>query len=212
MGKVKKNVKPLKTIKLKGSKSKISGKATAIKSSKSNGTGKKIKSSSSSVTSASASGRVKPAVEKKPKAELAGPVVKPITAELLAIRSRLTSMLSDLRKDIDHEVRGAGERDLAHINDTSDMASDSAEGDLSLRIAESETAEAGEIERAIDKIDNGTYGSCESCYKPIGVDRLQFLPYSILCIKCQELAEIRKRDDGDELDDLAEGAEHDDNA
>ena len=134
---------------------------------------------------------------------------KPLTAELLGIRSRLTTMLTDIRKDIDHEVRGASERDLAHINDTSDMASDSAEGDLSLRIAESETAEASEIERAIEKVDNGTYGICEVCNKAIGVDRLQFLPYVTMCIKCQELAEIRKRETGDELDDLAEGTEAD---
>lgn len=137
---------------------------------------------------------------------------KPLTAEMLSIRSRLTSMLTDIRKDIDHEVRGASERDLAHINDTSDMASDSAEGDLALRIAESETAEAGEIERAIEKIDNGTYGVCEICNKSIGADRLQFLPYVTMCIKCQGLAEIRKREAGEELDDLAEGSESDNDA
>jgi DnaK suppressor protein len=132
-----------------------------------------------------------------------------LTKEMQEIRSRLQTMLTDMRRDIDHEVRGASERDLAHINDTSDMASDSAEGDLALRIAESETAEAGEIERAIEKIDSGTYGICEICNQPIGADRLKFLPYVTLCIKCQALAEIRRREDGDELDDLAEGAEAD---
>jgi DnaK suppressor protein len=143
----------------------------------------------------------------KPAKEIAAvktppPKPKPLTAELIAIRGRLMTMLSEVRKDIDQEVRGASERDLAHINDTSDMASDAAEGDLSLRIAESETAEAGEIERAIEKIDNGTYGVCETCNKAIGADRMQFLPYVTLCIKCQELAEIRKRETGDDLDDL----------
>ncbi len=135
-----------------------------------------------------------------------------ISKEMLEIRSRLQTMLGEMRRDIDHEVRGASERDLAHINDTSDMASDAAEGDLALRIAESETVEAEEIERAIEKIDNGTYGICEMCNKPIGADRLKFLPYVTLCIKCQELSEIRRREDGDELDDLAEGAETDNDA
>ncbi|HYG75822.1 MAG TPA: TraR/DksA family transcriptional regulator [Planctomycetota bacterium] len=137
------------------------------------------------------------------------PPPKPPTAEMLQIRSRLMTMLAQVRNDIDHEVRGASERDLAHINDTSDMASDAAEGDLALRIAESETAEAGEIERAIEKIDNGTYGTCEMCNKAINAERLQFLPYVTMCIKCQELAEIRKRESGDELDDLAEGSDSD---
>ncbi len=150
-----------------------------------------------------------PAKPAKAKATRSEPVK--LTAEMSAIRLRLIQMLSDLRKDIDHEVRGASERDLAHINDTSDMASDSAEGDLALRIAESETVEAGEIERAIEKIDNGTYGSCEVCNKNIGAERLQFLPFATNCIACQALAEIRKREEGDELDDLAEGSDDSEN-
>ncbi|MCW8132607.1 MAG: TraR/DksA family transcriptional regulator [Planctomycetota bacterium] len=109
-----------------------------------------------------------------------------------------------------NEVRGASERDLAHILDTSDIASDSAEGDLALRIAESEGAEAEEIEKAIEKIDSGTYGYCEVCNRTIGSERLKFLPFATLCIKCQELAEIRRKEDGDELDDLAEGDESSD--
>ncbi len=135
-----------------------------------------------------------------------------LTKEQLEIRARLQTMLSEMRRDIDHEVRGASERDLNHLNDTSDMATDAAEGDLALRIAESETVEAEEIERAIDKIDNGTYGVCEMCTKPIGSDRIKFLPYVTLCIKCQELSEIRRRESGEELDDLAEGAETDNDA
>ncbi len=136
---------------------------------------------------------------------------KNLSADMLQIRGRLVQMLSDMRKDIEHEVRGASDRDAAHINDTSDMATDAAEGDLALRIAESETVEASEIERAIEKVDNGTYGVCEVCNKAIGSDRLLFLPYVTMCIKCQELAEIRKREDGDELDDLAEGTDDSDN-
>lgn len=147
----------------------------------------------------------------KPKKAVKPVATKRLSVEMQQIRSRLLSMLTDIRKDIDHEVRGASERDLAHINDTSDMASDAAEGDLSLRIAESETVEAGEIERAIEKLDTGTYGICEMCNTQIGSDRLHFLPYVTMCIKCQALAEIRKRDDGDELDDLAEGIEDTEN-
>ena len=126
---------------------------------------------------------------------------------MLRLRARLLQMLAELRKDIDYEVRGASDRDLAHINDTSDMASDAADGDLALRIAESETVEAGEVERAIEKVDTGTYGKCDVCNKTIGADRLQFLPFATLCIACQELAEIRKREDEDEFGDLDEGAE-----
>ncbi|MBI3828719.1 MAG: TraR/DksA family transcriptional regulator [Planctomycetes bacterium] len=152
--------------------------------------------------------KVRKVVREKPEVEAAPPPKpKPPTKELLEVRERLIAMLADVRNGIKNEVKGASERDLAHINDSSDIASDAAEGDLSLRIAESEGAEAEEIEKAIEKIDNGTYGSCETCNKTIGAERLRFLPFATLCIKCQELAEIRRKEDGDELDDLASGDE-----
>jgi len=161
--------------------------------------------------------RVKPAVAeksntlKKESKVLKNMPPKPLTAELVKVREKLQQMLSEIRKDIDNEVHSASDRDLAHINDTSDMASDAAEGDTTLRIAEGQTLEAGEIERAIEKVDNGTYGICEMCNKAINVERLEFLPSATHCIKCQELAEIRKREEGDELDDLAEGSDDSDN-
>jgi DnaK suppressor protein len=134
-------------------------------------------------------------------------VPKDLTPELKAIRARLVGMLDQTRQDIEHEVRGAGERDPAHIIEISDMATDALEGDLALRIAESETAEAGEIQRAIEKIDEGNYETCDVCEKPIGQERHEFLPYVTMCINCQELAEIRKRKEGDQVEDLSEGTE-----
>jgi DnaK suppressor protein len=171
--------------------------------------GKEIKKGSQA-SSAKLSKVAKPVKnEIKKKISIAITPPKHLSAEMLRVRARLIQMLSDMRKDIDHEVRGASERDLAHINDTSDMASDAADGDLALRIAESETFEASEIERAIEKIDTGTYGRCEVCNKVIGGDRLQFLPFATLCIECQKLAEIRKRSEAEELGDLDEGSAED---
>ena len=144
-----------------------------------------------------------------PPVHIPRPAPVKLSREMQEVRSRLQKMLGDMRRNIDHEVRGASDRDMAHINDTSDMASDAADGDLALRIAESETVEASEIERALEKIETGTYGTCEMCNHPIAATRLEYLPYVTLCIKCQALAEIRRREDGDELDDLAEGAEQD---
>ena len=133
---------------------------------------------------------------------------KKLSSDMLRLRNNLMQMFSELRNDIDHEVRGAGERDLTHVNDALDLASDTADGDLSLRLAESESTEAGEIKRAIEKIDNGTYGFCETCNKSIGVERLKFRTFATLCIKCQELSEIRKRAKEDEIDEDTENLEN----
>lgn len=43
---------------------------------------------------------------------------------------------------------------------------------------------ATEIDRAVEKIDDGTYGTCDSCGCPIAVGRLKVAPASSLCIDC----------------------------
>ena len=124
--------------------------------------------------------------------------------DLKEIREKLIGVLEDLQNEIKQEVNSASERDLAQLMDTSDIASDAAEGELSIRIAESEGVEAAEVQKAIDKIDTGTYGLCERCQKPIGTERIKFKPFASMCIKCQEIVEIRRRENGDEeLDEFA---------
>lgn len=131
--------------------------------------------------------------------------------ELEEIRTQLLSVLGQLRNDIEQEVKGAGQRDLAHIKEDSDIASDAAEGDLALRLAESEGVEAGEVERAIEKIDEGSYGYCDVTGKPINKERLKFLPWAIRSVEAQERYELRKKlgedEDMDDLDVEESGSE-----
>ena len=44
------------------------------------------------------------------------------------------------------------------------------------------------IDKALAKIEDGTYGTCERCGKPIGAERLEALPYAELCIDCKRLS------------------------
>ncbi len=46
-------------------------------------------------------------------------------------------------------------------------------------------------ERALSRIDDGTYGQCESCGNPIGKARLQAFPRATLCVSCKQQAERR---------------------
>lgn len=43
---------------------------------------------------------------------------------------------------------------------------------------------AGKVDRALEKIGDGTYGVCDSCGRPIAPGRLQAVPESVLCIEC----------------------------
>src|SRR3954452_12167481 len=42
--------------------------------------------------------------------------------------------------------------------------------------------------RALEKLDQGTYGTCDSCSRPIAPARLEFSPESVLCIECARSA------------------------
>jgi len=42
-----------------------------------------------------------------------------------------------------------------------------------------------EIEHALDKMDNGTYGLCDCCGSRISLDRLKALPHTIYCVRCK---------------------------
>ena len=44
-----------------------------------------------------------------------------------------------------------------------------------------------DVERARAKIADGTYGICERCGKPIGEERLDAMPWALLCIDCKRL-------------------------
>ena len=45
------------------------------------------------------------------------------------------------------------------------------------------------IDEALKRIDEGTFGTCRTCGKPIGEDRLEALPYSTQCIDCKRREE-----------------------
>jgi RNA polymerase-binding transcription factor DksA len=45
-----------------------------------------------------------------------------------------------------------------------------------------------EIEEAFARIENGTYGTCLGCAKPVPAERLEILPYTRFCVACQRRA------------------------
>ena len=71
-----------------------------------------------------------------------------------------------------------------------DMASDDYERDFSLGRATDEQKLIYSIDEALKRIEDGSYGSCLQCGKPISKRRLKALPHTELCIDCQ------KKDEG----------------
>jgi DnaK suppressor protein len=72
-----------------------------------------------------------------------------------------------------------------------DVATDTYDREFSLGLASSEREALYELDDALKKIDDGTYGLCESCKGTITKTRLRVVPYARLCLKCQEKKEKR---------------------
>jgi DnaK suppressor protein len=101
--------------------------------------------------------------------------------------------LLDRRVQIEKNLTGTaleldGMRDL-ELNDEGDYAAASAETAVDSAILVQQRKELAEIDLALDKIKNGTYGICEMCEEPIGKPRLEVKNFARFCITCREINE-----------------------
>src|SRR5258707_13002236 len=110
---------------------------------------------------------------------------------LLRLNKTLTARRNELRKRLGSDLAALGSTKLtsAASGDAADAAFDHTGEELSSQLAELEARELNQIERALLRLKQGTYGLCEACGTKIPVSRLNVLPYSTLCIKCQREAE-----------------------
>src|SRR3954470_16224353 len=102
---------------------------------------------------------------------------------LLRLHQNLTTRRSELYKRLGLELRDLGK--IGTSSDTADAAFDAGSDEMATKLAELEARELRQIERAILKMKQGSYGVCELCQKKIPVERLNALPYSTMCIQCQ---------------------------
>lgn len=83
----------------------------------------------------------------------------------------------------------AGSKNLGystHMADDASAACDQAR-DLALRSNMEETLK--QVEEALDRFDDGTYGECDVCGQPIDPARLKILPHASTCLECQRRLE-----------------------
>lgn len=105
-------------------------------------------------------------------------------------RARLTSAVAFLHD----ENPGTIEEELGEIgsggtdNHLADTASATYDRELDQGLEEGAQYTLSEIDAALARIDDGTYGICEICGKPIGEERLRAIPWARLCIDDQRLA------------------------
>jgi len=77
--------------------------------------------------------------------------------------------------------------------DPIDQASMESDRDFSFRIRERESRLIAKITDALERIEDGTYGICEKCGRPISIERLKARPVTTLCIKCKKKQETAEK-------------------
>lgn len=101
---------------------------------------------------------------------------------------RLRAEISESEADIAELVRGG--TDTAG-DDQADTGSKTFEREHEMTLTNSHREMLSQTDRALSRIENGTYGVCENCGNAIGKARLQAFPRATLCLTCKQRAERR---------------------
>lgn len=109
-------------------------------------------------------------------------------------RQKIVGDLAHLEKDNLNTSQRDASGDLSGYSlHLADMATDNFDREFNLDLASSEQQLLNQIDEALHKMDEGRYGICEICSKPIAQKRLLAVPYARFCIKCQSEEEKKLR-------------------
>ena len=104
----------------------------------------------------------------------------------------LQQRLSELLSEADRTVKNISETEGDVSSDPTDQAVQELDRNRLLRFKDRERKLIRKIEKAINRIDEGTYGNCEACTAPISEARLKARPMTTLCIDCATELESEK--------------------
>jgi DnaK suppressor protein len=111
-----------------------------------------------------------------------------VRGELEQDRERLRSELNLAEEELHDLMRDAGD---GAGNDQADVGSSTFERDHEMSLANNARHMLAQTERALARIENGSYGVCESCGQPIGKMRVMAYPRATLCLPCKQREERR---------------------
>jgi DnaK suppressor protein len=98
--------------------------------------------------------------------------------------------LLETKKQLLKEMQGRVKEETEGVKDegrdTYDLASDERDREINFILNDREREKLHAIDEALQRIKDKTYGICESCEGEIQLGRLKVLPFTRLCVKCQE--------------------------
>ncbi|MGP1587343.1 MAG: TraR/DksA family transcriptional regulator [Treponemataceae bacterium] len=107
--------------------------------------------------------------------------------ELIRSKTELLAQVKDNNSDLQHLI------ETMESKDSIDIASDAVDGKMLETLGAKDLNRIKLIDNALTRIEQGKYGSCVKCGKKIPQDRLEAIPYALMCIVCKSAEERRNR-------------------
>ncbi|MAY96148.1 MAG: DNA-binding protein [Nocardioides sp.] len=109
-------------------------------------------------------------------------------AELEEQRAHSLEIVAEQEDELSGLMRDSGD---GAGQDQADLGATTFERDHEMSVLNNEREKLAQIDRALARIEDGTYGVCESCGQPIGKLRLMAFPRATLCMTCKQREERR---------------------
>ena len=111
------------------------------------------------------------------------------SATIANLRASLDAKRREMLDLYEHDVQAGQQSTDDNSDDFADRANNSYNRELMFSLSDNERQMLIHIEEAFKRLDEGSYGSCIHCARPIGLPRLKALPWARYCIACQEREE-----------------------
>ena len=115
--------------------------------------------------------------------------VKQFRQLLITERAKLAEEIKTIAREASTSPRDASGDLSAYTVHMADMAADTYDRELSMNLVSSEQEILYQIDDALKRLDDGSFGICQQCSQPIAMSRLKAVPYASLCITCQRAKE-----------------------
>lgn len=123
--------------------------------------------------------------ETKPKAGKV-PFKKEISQKLLDAKNKIL-------QEVSQKVRSESNVLKYEIGDIYDIASNERERELALMLGDRDREKLSEIEDALERLRDNSYGVCEECGEPVAEERLRALPATRVCVECMSKMEKEQK-------------------
>jgi DnaK suppressor protein len=116
-----------------------------------------------------------------------------------AERDNLRDVLKELIQGITQTANRREEIAVENAPDTIDQVQRAGERELAIRQIESDFNKLQNVRLALERFEDGTYGTCLSCDREINIKRLKAVPWASHCVACQEAAERASQEPAEDV-------------